>query len=144
MQSKAEQIQLLLVMAAQNALPGLGEAFQAVHYPHGNAAISAVTTLTKIKMLEVIATRAMGEVMGIGPFDAGRILTEIGRNAVLQMVAAGALKVDTAKLMYKNYAMDEVLEKAAVGPDADAKVYSEAVSTLSEALDKVSLSKNEA
>lgn len=137
MQTKSESIQLLLVMAVQNALPDLGESFEAVAYQHGNAAVAALTTITKLKMLEVVAAQAMCTVMGMTPFDAGRVLTDVGKNAVIQMVAAKVLTADTAKAMFKQYAIDDVFDKAAAGPTPDAKAYSEAVATLSDALNKV-------
>jgi hypothetical protein len=141
MQSKAEQIQLLLVTAVQNALPDIVESYKAVHYEHPNVAISAVTTLTKIKMLEVLAAKATAEVMAIKPYDMGRMMTEIGVNAVVQLVATGVLSGEMAKQLYKHYQADDLINKAAAGHQPCTEEFKKAVETLDESLEKIEESK---
>lgn len=141
MDTKQDKINLALITACQAVLPDLREKFEAIYYPSENVAVSAITTLTRIKMLEVIAARVMSELLHISPFDAGRILEDLGKNALINMVAAGALKVDMADGLYKKYAMEDVLKKAAEGPPLAAKDFSDATSTLSEAMERIAAQK---
>lgn len=118
-ESKRHNISKLLVRAVRSCLPDLGEQFEHINYDDPNPAISAVTTLTRLKMLEIIALRAIGKVLEQSPDQLRQISDDIGKNVVVQLVAAKTMPPAEAKLLFKHYAIDDVIEKAAAGPAPD-------------------------
>jgi len=135
--AKQEAIQLLLITAAQNAITTLSEDFKAIHFDCPNALMSAITNLTKLKMLEVTVLEAMHKTLQLPRNELVLINEDVLKTTLIQMVRAGSVKAITMKEFYGRLGINEVFDQAEKGPEPTVKSYEDAVDTLNTALDKI-------
>lgn len=133
---KADALRVLLVAAIQNALVGVRESYAAVHFDSPNPLASVMTTLARLKLIEVTVLQTAIGSLGVEAKDMPLILDDISKSVLLQMVASGAVTPSDAKAIYPSYGIDDALTKAALGPAAYPSNI-EAHKTLLESLEKI-------
>jgi hypothetical protein len=135
--TREDEIRLLLVNAAKAAIVDLDSKFKEIFLPDENIAMSALATLSRLKMLEAVLLKTMGEVVGL-PGDLLRTINhDVGKNATLMMVSAGFLPAHLASAIYKDYGIDDVFRMAAAGPQPKPGDHAAALKDLEHSMAKV-------
>lgn len=136
MSDKRQEACELLAEAVQNAIPGMTEAFKAVVFAHDNVLVMALTTLARLRFLEVTIIQTLLKEASVPMAEGAKILGDVERMVLISMLASKSISPEDAKELCRGEIADDVIEKAAGGvPKYESREAAHKV--LNDALEKI-------